>query len=230
MAENMEDRFNQACDYLPSLVKKLDSSTLLKFYALYKQATVGQCNIDKPSWYNMEAKSKYNAWNSLGQMAKSEAMSKYIALLNEVDAGWEDKEQEEINWDESQESGSKENEGQTKGWVNVSSMINDESQLDDNEKNIYEWAKEGKLDMLVKQLTKLKDFNINQLDENGLNCLHWACDRGHLKVVQHLIEKCGADVNVTDSDGDYGLDYAKAIEHTDLIEYLVNSGAHSSNT
>lgn len=222
MAENLEDRFNRACDYLPSLVKKLDSSILLKFYALYKQATVGQCNIDKPAWYSMEAKSKYNAWNSLGTMAKTEAMSSYIELLNEVDKGWADKAEEEIDWDDVKDGESQEGQAteRSRGWVNVSSLINEELELEDNEKTIYEWAKDGNVDMLAKQLSKTQDFNINQLDENGLNCLHWACDRGHLNIVQFLVEKCAADVNCPDADGDTGLDYAIAIEHDSLIDYL----------
>lgn len=222
----MEDKFNQACDHLPSLVKKLESSILLRFYCLYKQASIGPCNIERPSWFNMEAKSKYNAWKSLGEMSKLEAMNKYIELLSEISPGWEVKEEEEINWDESEDSGSKkESESQTKGWVNVSSMMKDESQLGDEDKNVFEWAKEGNLNMLTNLIPKLKDFDINKLDENGLNCLHWACDRGHLDVVQYLIEKCGADVNCTDADGDASLDYATAIEDTALMEYLkgVNS-------
>lgn len=225
MAENVEDRFNKACDHLPGLVKKLDSSQLLRFYALYKQASIGPCNIEKPSWYNIEAKSKYNAWKSLEEMSKFEAMNKYIELLCEVSPGWEDKEDEEIDWGESEDTGSKkESQSQTKGWVNVSSMVNDESQLGDEEKNIFEWAKEGNLSMLTNLIPKLKSFDVNELDENGLNCLHWACDRGHLDVVQYLVEKCGADVNCTDADGDTGLDYATAIEDTGLIEYLKKAG------
>uniref|UniRef100_A0A8D8V2I5 Acyl-CoA-binding domain-containing protein 6 n=1 Tax=Cacopsylla melanoneura TaxID=428564 RepID=A0A8D8V2I5_9HEMI len=232
MADNLEDRFNKACDHLPSLVKKLDSSILLRFYGLYKQATVGECNIEKPSWYSMDAKAKYNAWNSLGKMGKSEAMLIYVELLNEVDGGWEDKAEEEIDWDDNTNGNEMDNkksgmEGEkTKGWVNVSSMVNNETELNDTEKNIYEWAKECNVNMLSNQLSKFQNFNINQLDENGLSCLHWACDRGHLKIAQYLIEKCGADVNCTDVDGDTCLDYAKAIEHHDLIEYLVKAGAH----
>lgn len=218
----MEDRFNKACDHLPCLVKKLDSSTLLKFYALYKQGSIGPCNIDKPSWFNMEAKSKYNAWKSLEEMSKVEAMSKYIELLNEVDPGWEDKEDKEIDWDENKDIN--ESESQTKGWVNVSSMINEESQLEDSDKNIFEWSKEGNLDMLTNEIPKLQDFDVNQLDENGLNCLHWACDRGHLDIVQYLVEKCAADVHCLDADGDTALDYARAIGHTVLIDYLIKAG------
>lgn len=49
----------------------------LKFYALYKQATVGRCNTLQPWAFNVVDRAKWDAWNSLGNMSKQSAMLKY---------------------------------------------------------------------------------------------------------------------------------------------------------
>ncbi|XP_044031514.1 acyl-CoA-binding domain-containing protein 5A isoform X2 [Siniperca chuatsi] len=51
---------------------------MLKFYSYYKQATVGACNIPRPGFWDAVGKAKWNAWNSLGDMPKEEAMSAYV--------------------------------------------------------------------------------------------------------------------------------------------------------
>ena len=43
---------------------------LLFFYGRYKQATVGPCDAPKPSFYQMKEKSKWNAWNELGNKSR----------------------------------------------------------------------------------------------------------------------------------------------------------------
>ena len=43
---------------------------LLFFYGRYKQATVGPCDAPKPSFFQMKEKSKWNAWNELGNKSR----------------------------------------------------------------------------------------------------------------------------------------------------------------
>ena len=45
------------------------------------QATVGPCNIAKPSYWDYVARAKYDAWSQLGSMSKDEAMDKYMDEL-----------------------------------------------------------------------------------------------------------------------------------------------------
>lgn len=52
----------------------------LQFYALYKQATIGKCNVPSPWAINIVEKAKWNAWNNLGNMSKTDAMIKYCDL------------------------------------------------------------------------------------------------------------------------------------------------------
>ncbi|XP_042366417.1 acyl-CoA-binding domain-containing protein 5A [Plectropomus leopardus] len=51
---------------------------MLKFYSYYKQATVGACNIPRPGFWDAVGKAKWDAWNSLGDMPKEEAMAAYV--------------------------------------------------------------------------------------------------------------------------------------------------------
>uniref|UniRef100_A0A3B3B5F0 ACB domain-containing protein n=1 Tax=Oryzias melastigma TaxID=30732 RepID=A0A3B3B5F0_ORYME len=51
---------------------------MLKFYSYYKQATLGPCNIPRPGFWDAVGKAKWDAWNSLGDMEKEEAMSAYV--------------------------------------------------------------------------------------------------------------------------------------------------------
>ncbi|XP_039983321.1 acyl-CoA-binding domain-containing protein 5A [Xiphias gladius] len=51
---------------------------MLKFYSYYKQATVGACNIPRPGFWDAVGKAKWDAWDSLGDMSKDEAMAAYV--------------------------------------------------------------------------------------------------------------------------------------------------------
>ncbi|KAL8175630.1 UNVERIFIED_CONTAM: hypothetical protein K2H54_003734 [Gekko kuhli] len=51
---------------------------MLRFYSYYKQATVGQCQISRPGFWDPIGRYKWDAWNRLGKMTKKEAMVAYI--------------------------------------------------------------------------------------------------------------------------------------------------------
>ncbi|XP_072307197.1 acyl-CoA-binding domain-containing protein 5A isoform X2 [Eucyclogobius newberryi] len=51
---------------------------MLKFYKFYKQATVGPCNVPRPGFWDAVGKAKWDAWNSLGDMSREEAMAAYV--------------------------------------------------------------------------------------------------------------------------------------------------------
>lgn len=56
----------------------------LDFYKFYKQATIGNCNTDKPSFYRFEDTAKWEAWNSILGMSKEDAKTNYIDLYETV--------------------------------------------------------------------------------------------------------------------------------------------------
>jgi diazepam-binding inhibitor (GABA receptor modulating acyl-CoA-binding protein) len=69
-----------------NMVKKLKSrptdSELLELYGLYKQATVGDINIEKPYFFNLEALGKWNAWNSYKGLSTYDSEVKYVKKVN----------------------------------------------------------------------------------------------------------------------------------------------------
>ncbi|KAJ3302472.1 acyl-CoA binding domain-containing protein 6 [Kappamyces sp. JEL0829] len=63
----------------------LASETLLQFYALYKQAVVGKCSTPKPSFFDFEAKAKWEAWKQVGELSQSQAAAQYIRLAQSLE-------------------------------------------------------------------------------------------------------------------------------------------------
>ncbi|XP_054452412.1 acyl-CoA-binding domain-containing protein 5A-like isoform X2 [Anoplopoma fimbria] len=52
---------------------------MLMFCSYYKQATSGPCNIPRPNgFWDPSGKAKWDAWSSLGNMTKEEAMRNYV--------------------------------------------------------------------------------------------------------------------------------------------------------
>lgn len=93
-AEDVSARFDAAVKYVKELPKdgpvQLDSAAKLKFYGLYKQATVGKCSEkggSQPWAVQVEARAKWDAWNAVGDTSADEAKAQYVALLVETTAG-----------------------------------------------------------------------------------------------------------------------------------------------
>lgn len=58
---------------------------LLTMYALYKQATEGDINMEKPTNpFDLVGNAKYHAWNKLKGTSKEEAMKGYIKFISEL--------------------------------------------------------------------------------------------------------------------------------------------------
>ncbi|CAO2832746.1 unnamed protein product [Amaranthus hypochondriacus] len=71
-----------------TVVSKFSNEVSLLLYALYKQATVGPCNIPKPSSWSPVEQSKWKSWSGLGNMAPTEAMRLFVKILEEEVPGW----------------------------------------------------------------------------------------------------------------------------------------------
>lgn len=224
----IETNFNRAADYLQHLVNKLDSKTLLRFYGLYKQATVGRCNVSKPGIFNMQARAKWTAWNDLGGMSKEAAMIAYVDALNDIEADW------------NEASSSDTSNGKKTSWVSVSRpYIDDTDELEPNDKKFIDHVKEGNLDEILSLFGGAIDIEnaegradliglLNERDESGLAAIHWAADRGHATILDLLLTH-GADVNLVDGDcGQTALHYAASCGHVDSVKALLKHGADQS--
>ncbi|XP_075159459.1 acyl-CoA-binding protein-like [Haematobia irritans] len=62
-----------------AFTKTPPDNVFLEFYGLYKQATVGDCNIPEPGTFELKAKAKWNAWNSHKGMSQDAAKAAYVA-------------------------------------------------------------------------------------------------------------------------------------------------------
>lgn len=70
------------------LTSKFSNDSALLLYALHQQATVGPCNVPKPSSWSPVEQSKWKSWQGLGNMATTEAMRLFVKILEEEDPGW----------------------------------------------------------------------------------------------------------------------------------------------
>lgn len=208
--DELQRDFDSATEFMKTVAGNLEKNKLLYFYARFKQATVGECNISRPGMFDFQGKQKWDAWNALKAMSREQAMQEYLFGMDEVDPEWMTK----VRGQRSSAGGL---------GVGVSTLAgNAEEELSDQQKSIFDWCKEGNIDQ-VRQLLSHEGTNINQMDEEGLTLLHWACDRGHLEVVTLLLER-KVNVNAVDSDKQTPLHYACTCEHLPIIEAMVKNG------
>jgi hypothetical protein len=162
------------------------------------------------------------AWKTLGDMAKLDAMQQYVLLVSSFVPNWEQHVQEELS---SSTDISEDSEGGTGkgggGGPTVSVLARTEENLKDEEKSLFDWCKEGNVEK-IREL--LNPDNINHQDEDGLTLMHWASDRGHSTVVRLLVER-GANLNIQDVDGQAPLHYASSCGHQDIVTFLIAAGA-----
>lgn len=76
--------FEEAVKNSTALSERPDNATLLKIYALYKQATEGDNEAKKPSFTDMVGRAKWDAWEKLKDTSADEAKQQYIALINSL--------------------------------------------------------------------------------------------------------------------------------------------------
>ena len=76
-------KFEDAVIKVNELDTRPSDETLLDFYGLYKQATVGDCKIPKPSYFIIKNKDvyKWEAWNQCRGMSEKEARFEYVNLV-----------------------------------------------------------------------------------------------------------------------------------------------------
>lgn len=57
--EEVEDVFEEATTLIMSAKIPMADEQLLTFYGYYKQATVGECNTEKPGFFDFKGKAKW---------------------------------------------------------------------------------------------------------------------------------------------------------------------------
>jgi len=78
---DLPTRFETAAQEAQKLSQRPGNDTLLKLYALYKQATQGDVSGKQPGFTDFVGRAKYDAWKRLRGTSREKAMQKYIDLV-----------------------------------------------------------------------------------------------------------------------------------------------------
>ncbi|MDM0067658.1 acyl-CoA-binding protein [Variovorax sp. J31P207] len=66
------------------LAERPDNPTLLKIYGLFKQATAGDNAEKKPSFSDIVARAKWDAWTARKGLSADEAKQQYVDLIESL--------------------------------------------------------------------------------------------------------------------------------------------------
>lgn len=207
-----EEDFNLAANYIQSHYQHFSKDNLLKFYAFYKQVTAGcldPIKNPKPSFFRVSERAKWEAWNSLQDMNEDEAREKYIDLLTSLKPEWNDE---------------KSNKSSVSG-VAVSRPKFNEEILDDADKTIEDFIREGNESKIKDLLESINKDELNLLDSNEMGLIHWAADRGNSKILDLIISQPGIDINLVDGENQTALHYSSSCGHHSCVRLLLEKGA-----
>lgn len=77
----LQARFDQALADSKNLSERPDNMTLLKMYALYKQASQGDASGERPGMTDFVGRAKWDAWDGLKGLDQDDARQQYIDLV-----------------------------------------------------------------------------------------------------------------------------------------------------
>jgi len=78
---DLKAAFDAAVANSKSLAERPDNQTLLKIYALFKQATEGDVSGKRPGFTDLVGRAKFDAWAGLQGASSETAMQSYIDLI-----------------------------------------------------------------------------------------------------------------------------------------------------
>ncbi len=80
----LKAKFEKAVAESKQLPDKPDNQTLLKIYALYKQATEGDNEGKRPGFTDLVGRAKFDAWATLKGKGGEAAMQEYVDLIESL--------------------------------------------------------------------------------------------------------------------------------------------------
>ena len=81
---DMKKQFEAAAANSKNLSERPDNTTMLKIYALYKQASVGDNSEKKPGFTDLVGRAKWDAWNGVKGVSTKDAMQQYVDLIESL--------------------------------------------------------------------------------------------------------------------------------------------------
>ncbi len=82
--DNLQSQFDAAAAASKQLPKRPDNDTMLKLYALFKQATSGDASGTRPGGFDFVGQAKYDAWAAMKGTPAATAMQGYVDLVNSL--------------------------------------------------------------------------------------------------------------------------------------------------
>lgn len=82
--EDLQSSFSDAVFIIESSCILFSNKDLSILYSYYKQATIGDCKTEAPSFWNFKGKTRFKAWNKLKGMSKERAMKNFIIKVEEL--------------------------------------------------------------------------------------------------------------------------------------------------
>ena len=81
---DIDSQFQTATAEAKNLPNRPDDDTMLRMYALYKQATEGDVTGDRPGLFDFVGGAKFDAWKTLQGTPKDQAKAQYVALVKSL--------------------------------------------------------------------------------------------------------------------------------------------------
>lgn len=78
---DLRNQFAQAQQDVTNLSERPDNNTMLKLYALFKQATQGDVTGEEPSSFDFVRRAKFDAWSAIKGTSAEESMRQYVELV-----------------------------------------------------------------------------------------------------------------------------------------------------
>ncbi|EDW40222.1 GL25029 [Drosophila persimilis] len=78
---SLTEQFNAAAEKVKNLTKRPSDDEFLELYALFKQASVGDNNTNKPGLLDLKGKAKWEAWNKQKGKSTEAAQKEYVTFV-----------------------------------------------------------------------------------------------------------------------------------------------------
>lgn len=79
-----QTQFDQAVADSKNLPEKPDNMTLLRLYALFKQASAGDATGERPGFADFVGRAKWDAWDALRGTPSDAAKTSYVDLVESL--------------------------------------------------------------------------------------------------------------------------------------------------
>ncbi|PAA66125.1 hypothetical protein BOX15_Mlig029997g1 [Macrostomum lignano] len=79
-----ESEFNDYAEKVKKLKSRPTDAEMLDLYGLFKQATVGDVNTERPGLLDLKGKAKWDSWSQCKGTEQGQARSNYVELAKRL--------------------------------------------------------------------------------------------------------------------------------------------------